>query len=44
MDARTACPPTDASAELVVVTVARVDGSAPDVTFDVNLPPRPPRF
>jgi hypothetical protein len=39
MDARTACPPTDASAELVVVTVVRVDGAAPDVTFDVVRPP-----
>jgi hypothetical protein len=38
-DARTACPPTDAVAELVVVTVVRVDGSAPDVSFDVRSPP-----
>jgi hypothetical protein len=35
MDVRTPCPPADASVELVVVTVARADGS---VRVDVALP------
>jgi hypothetical protein len=36
-DARTACPPADASVELVVVTVAHVDGGDRDVRYTVDV-------